>query len=214
MSSEWPSSNSPEAEKQKAFFELRSNFYDGEEKSLKDRAERNPQPTEHELHIGAYEEQVEPQMRAALEALYKKGYATESSGFGGIDHPEIQQIDGYFEVDAATEEKIKALGAWVTRTHNDYDDSILTRIEFTAEESDTEKISAKWMEIADVLPVIGPETYSISAPSIEFRDKFLGEDESRRIHIETALKRDLLPKAEREEAETWLKNYLEDKSKK
>ena len=213
MSPEQPGNNSPEAERQKAFSDLRSNFYDAEEKSLKDRAERNPQPTGHELHIGAYEEQVEPQMRAALEALYKKGYATESSGFGGIEHPEIQQIDGYFEIDAATEEKLKTLDAWVTRTHNDYDDSILTRIEFTAEEPDAEKISAKWIEIVDVLPIVGGEAYSISAPSIEFRDKFLGEDESRRIHIETALKQGLLPKGEREEAEAWLRNYLGNKSK-
>lgn len=213
MSQEKPE-NYSETEKQKAFSELRGTFYNGEEKSLKERAEKNPQPTDHELHIGAYQEQVEPQMRAALETLYKKGYATESSGFGGIDHPEIQQIDGYFEIDAATEEKLKVLGVWVARAHNDYGDSILTRIEFRAEEPDIEKISTKWMAITDVLPVIDQETYSISAPSIEFREKFLGEDESRRIHIETALKRGLLLKEEKEEAEAWLKNYLENKSKK
>jgi len=199
---------------QEAFSKLRSEFYDGGKILVKERSEKHPQPSEHELRIGAYEEEIEPQMRQALQALYNKGYATESSGFGGIDHPEIQQVDGYFEIDAATEEKLKAFGAWVTREKSDYDNSVLTRIEFKTQEPDTDKISAKWMEIVGALPPIGEETYSLSAPSIEFRDKFLGEDESRRIHIETRLKRGIMPKEDLEGAKAWLADYENRKKEK
>jgi hypothetical protein len=205
--------NSSETEGQKAFSELRSRFYDSEKQSVKERAEKNPTPTDHELRIGAYEEEVEPQMRPILQALYEKGYTTESSGFGGIDNPEIQQVDGYYEIDNATEEKLKQLGAWITREHSDYYHDTLTRIEFKADEPDDEKITQKWEEIVSVLPVIGKPSYSLSAPSFEFQQKHMGEDEARKIHIETLLERGHMPDDEREGAEQWLKDYQERKAK-
>jgi hypothetical protein len=199
--------NSPTLEHQPNFSELREKSHKEMDRAAKERAEKNPKPTDHELHIGDYEEVIEPQMRPILKELYKKGYTTESSGFGGIDHPEIQQIDGYFEIDPATEEKLKELGAWVTRQHHEYPDSILTRVEFRAEEPDIDKIIEKWTEIAGILPKIGEESYSTSAPSHEFRTKHLGEEEARRILIETSFERGLVPKDEKEQAEQWLKEH-------
>jgi hypothetical protein len=198
----------PSHEKESPFAELRTSSHAEMERDLAKRLKENPYPTDHELRIGAFDEEIEPQMREALKELYAKGYFTESSGFGGIDGEEIQQIDGYFEIDPQTEEKLKALGAWVTREHMDYYHSTLTRIEFKTDEPDMQKIAEKWKEVIDVLPPIGKESYSSSAPSYEFRQKYLGDDEARRIQIETALEQNHMPDDEREPAEKWLREHL------
>jgi hypothetical protein len=48
------------------------------------RLKENPKPSEEELHMGAFKEWLEPQVRDAMSMMFKKGYATQSSGFDGI----------------------------------------------------------------------------------------------------------------------------------
>jgi len=50
---------------------------------LENRIKINPVPTETELGIGAFLEQIEPQVRQAVIALRAKGYTTWESGFMG-----------------------------------------------------------------------------------------------------------------------------------
>jgi hypothetical protein len=65
------------------------------------RLRENPKPTEEELYMGAFVEWLEPQVRAAVVEMNRKGYATQSSGFHGTEC-EIQAIDGIFTIDEET----------------------------------------------------------------------------------------------------------------
>jgi hypothetical protein len=197
----------PETKQESPFSELREKTYAEMEVALKKRIKENPAPTDHELRIGAYEEEIEPQMREALQRLYEKGYNTESSGFGGGEKWETQQVDGYFEIDEATEKKLNEIGARVVRQYMEYLHATSTRIEFDPEQADAAAIVAKWNQIIDLLPTIGKPSYSLSAPSYEFREKFLGEEEARRIQIETAFEHGSMPDDEREQAAQWLKEH-------
>ena len=48
---------------------------------VKERKNQNPTPTQEELEMGCYIESIEPQVRAAVLNLRRKGYATYESGF-------------------------------------------------------------------------------------------------------------------------------------
>ena len=48
---------------------------------VKERENQNPTPTQEELEMGCYIESIEPQVRAAVLNLRRKGYATYESGF-------------------------------------------------------------------------------------------------------------------------------------
>jgi hypothetical protein len=50
-----------------------------------ERKAKNPRASEEELRAGVYKEGLEPQVRDAVFALRRKGYATFESGFGGYD---------------------------------------------------------------------------------------------------------------------------------
>lgn len=62
------------------------------------RLREKPKPTEEELYMGAFVEWLEPQVRAAVVEMNRKGYATQSSGFHSTDC-EMQAIDGLFTID-------------------------------------------------------------------------------------------------------------------
>jgi hypothetical protein len=46
------------------------------------------------------------QVRDAIIEMYRKGYATQSSGFHGTK-PELQMIDGYFSIDEKTKRHLE-----------------------------------------------------------------------------------------------------------
>ena len=48
--------------------------------------------------MAAFKEWLEPQVRDAVVQMYKKGYATQSSGFDAQDQA-LQLIDGLFNID-------------------------------------------------------------------------------------------------------------------
>lgn len=99
-----------EQEKTNQFWKsLRKKTHKLQEEELAERMRTNPTPTEEELAIGAFTEQIEPQARNAIFAFYRKGYTTHSSGFYGM-HGEFQQIDGWFVIDEETKVKLQDEG--------------------------------------------------------------------------------------------------------
>jgi hypothetical protein len=149
----------PNAEETNETEKVRAAIHEEAEKKIKERLERNPMPTDEEVMIGAYLDELEPQVRDAILEFYKKGYQTESSGFYEVGDRRVQAIDGYFEIDEPTEKKLNALGAKVERTET-YDGTIQTKIYFEPESPDLTAITAKWHEIADVLPDLGKPAYA------------------------------------------------------
>ena len=161
------------------FEELRSRVHKEMEKELERRLKKNPQPTKEEVLIGAFKEMIEPQVRDAVFECFRKGYPTESSGFGG-EFGEWQSLDGYFEIDEETKNKIEALGAKVLKGnevglpgHYNY-----TYIRFEPSKADIREIKAKWDSIVALLPPKNEEPRpSISGGAEDFRRKFAPEYE-------------------------------------
>jgi len=63
---------------------------------LEQRMKKQPRPDKEELELGAYEEQLEPQVRETVLKLRQKGYATDESGFGDFDGQKIGFEQEYF----------------------------------------------------------------------------------------------------------------------
>lgn len=144
---------------QRQLGELREKVHIEMKKEIKERLENNPKPTEKEIRMAAFKEELEPQVRDAVSKFYKKGYSTKSSGFYG-EKSELQAIDGYFYVDENTEKEIEKLGARVLRglAFGVPKRRYITQIGFYPKEADLQKIKQKWDAIANVLPRIeGPE---------------------------------------------------------
>jgi hypothetical protein len=117
------------------------------------RLRENPRPTEDELYMGAFKEWIEPQVRAAVIEMYRKGYATQSSGFHGT-RPELQMIDGYFTIDPETKSILEhmgvevLLGADIGIPQN----KGVRIIGFRAAVPSIEQIKDRWDAVAAVLP--------------------------------------------------------------
>jgi hypothetical protein len=155
--------------KHESFQRLRQEVLASVDRETQERIAQNPTPTEEELRAGAFREMVEPQCRDAVFAMRQKGYATESSGFGG-EHGEVQQVDGNFEIDAETEERLRALGVTVHRSGDV--GTILpwaAALRFTPDAADPNAMKAKWDAIAALLPDRGtPTDPSISGGTEDF----------------------------------------------
>ncbi len=63
------------------YVKLRKEVLEQMYKDLGKRVKESPQPTEEELNIGTYKENIEPQVREAVFNLRNKGYTTFESGF-------------------------------------------------------------------------------------------------------------------------------------
>lgn len=112
---------------------------------LKDRLTNSPTPTAEELNMGAYKEELEPQVRDAAMAMRLKGYNTGSSGFWGYDHVD-QAMDVATPIDDTTLTCLAEHNIWVSDG----------RIHFAPEQpSDLESIKKTWDMIADILPDLG-----------------------------------------------------------
>jgi hypothetical protein len=117
------------------------------------RFKENPKPTEEELYMAAFKEWLEPQVRAAASEMFKKGYATQSSGFDGERH-DLQIIDGYFTIDDATKEVLGRMGVEVLRGADIGvpRNKLITMLRFRAENPSLDSIKSKWDAIASALP--------------------------------------------------------------
>lgn len=155
--------------KREQFQRLRQETLAQVERETAERISKNPTPVEEEIRAGAFREMIEPQCRDAMFAMRRKGYATESSGFGGR-HGEIQQIDGNFKIDGETEERLRAIGVAVHR-QGDPGEVLpwATALRFTLEHPDRDALRAKWDTVAALLPNRGePAEPGVSGGTEDF----------------------------------------------
>jgi hypothetical protein len=114
-------------------------------RALGDRVANNPVPTDEEWNMGAYKEEIEPQVRDAAMLMRRKGYNTGSSGFWGHDHVD-QVMDIRTPIDDNSKIRLAALNVEVTDTD----------VRFTPDNpSDLESVKKTWDLIADILPDLG-----------------------------------------------------------
>lgn len=82
-----------ETERYCHFSRLRRATLDNMRIDLERRKEDNPEPTAEELSLGAYTEQIEPQVREAVLSLRRKGYPTCYSGFSGFGNKQTVRLE-------------------------------------------------------------------------------------------------------------------------
>lgn len=159
----------------KQFGQLREEVHQMMETEEERRLAENPTPTEQELYMGVFQESLEPQVRAAVTEMFRKGYATQSSGFHGGEY-EMQMIDGWFTIDAETKEKLSQIGVEVLRGADIGvpKNKIMTALRFRARRPSVEEMKARWDEVAAVLPekTLPQGIRAISDRSEEFRQEF------------------------------------------
>lgn len=72
------------------YVELRKTTHEKMQEELTQRVKINPLATREELSMGAYQEQIEPQVRDAVLRLRRKGYTTTTSGFSGFNSQNVR----------------------------------------------------------------------------------------------------------------------------
>ncbi len=148
-----------------------------EEKRLRD----NPRPTAEELYMAAFAEWLEPQVRDAVREMYRKGYATQSSGFHGEDSA-VQMIDGYFSVDEKTKRVLEQMGVEVLRGADVGlpKNKILTVLRFRASNPSVAQMKERWDAVAAALPkkILRPGVLPICDRAEEFRKQYAPEHPS------------------------------------
>jgi len=163
--------------------------------------------TEDELRLGAFMEELEPQVRDALVVLNKKGYQTHSSGFYG-ESGELQAIDieGKDLIDQETIQKLNDMNVRVGINEWSPDGSL--KLEFKPENQDIQEIKEKWDKIAEVLPDRGSPTFSSSmwGGAMEELDEKMRFDIMKRRYELGFYNPD-----QKEEYEKWLKDNNPDK---
>lgn len=157
------------------FAQLRQATHDSMKTENAVRMRDNPTPTENELYMGAFREWIEPQVRDAAEVMFKKGYATQSSGFMGYT-PELQSVDGYFTVDSATKSLLAQMGVEVLRGPEIGvpKNKLITMIRFSASEPSLSALKERWDAIAAALPPksFPPGIHPICDRAEEFRERY------------------------------------------
>ncbi len=77
-----------------ALAQLRKSLHEGIRVELEARISERPRATSEELSMGAYVEQIEPQVRETVINMRRKGYNTYESGFHGVGSEQIISIQG------------------------------------------------------------------------------------------------------------------------
>jgi hypothetical protein len=157
------------------FSRLRQSVHEQMKMETASRLHDNPTPTEEELYMAAFREWLEPQVRDAIPLMYKKGYATQSSGFHGTK-TELQLIDGYFDVDEETKQKLADMGVEVLRgidlgvPKNRW----ITGLRFRAEHPSIDEMTRRWDAVAAALPYkkLPLGVRPISDRAEEFREQY------------------------------------------
>jgi hypothetical protein len=144
-----------ESDSIKAFKQLRKQVLQKMANDLTKRLRQNSQPTDIELRLGCYCEQLEPQVREAIIGMNELGYETTMSGFRGLSGANVQEIQGFFRIDEEVVSKLKLIGVQVSEGET-YSKNKITIIEFHSENPDLDEIKSKWSEIIDLLPWIAP----------------------------------------------------------
>jgi hypothetical protein len=189
---ERPTNKEHQEEKlRRQFRELRQSIHQSMQIEEDRRLRENPIPTERELYMGAFLEWLEPQLRCAVEEMYKKGYATQSSGFDG-ERFELQTIDGNFTIDEKTRMALGEMGVRVLRGADIGlpKNKLLTILRFRAKEPSLDKIRDRWNAVAAALPAksFPPGVRPICDRAEEFREQYAQQqpslEKAREMYIE------------------------------
>jgi len=121
---------------------------------LADRIATNPAPTPLEEAMGVYVESLEPQIRSAVVTLRTKGWDTNSSGFGGPKHSQLQvlQFSGDMFLDKVVQQAVEADGA---ELYQIYPHRARYELSFEPELPDIDTITDTWDRIAGHIPDLG-----------------------------------------------------------
>lgn len=143
---------------------LRLAVHDDMKLEVKARLDSGRQPTAEELAMGAFIEELEPQVRDAMLAMRRKGYGTASSGFSAFDLQSLDCTDDCFShVDASTREQLAKMGVSVS------DGSL----EFSTQVTELDDIRKIWDAIAAALPDRGaPAPDATHLNALNFRKKY------------------------------------------
>ncbi len=126
-------------------FAMRELVFIDQYHELKDRLAKNPEPSDEEVSMGVYVEELEPQIRDAVLELRRKGYNTGSSGFWGYDHAG-QAMDIATPIDDKTKARLAEHMVDVTDMG----------IRFNPDNpSNVDEIKKTWDLIANILPDLG-----------------------------------------------------------
>ena len=173
------------------FVQLRKSVHESMKAEEETRLRENPRPTEQELYMGAFREWLEPQVRDAMFEMFRKGYATQSSGFHGTKC-QHQTVDGYFTIDDQTKSVLKAMGVEVLGGA-DFGAPLNTHIcilRFTGAEPSVEALKKQWDTIAAALPEnklpegIRPITDRAEEFRVEFAPEHPSLDKARSAYFE------------------------------
>ena len=153
FSERFPAKNNHQERLSEQFAQLRERTHQSMKIEEEMRLRENPKPSEEELYMAAFKEWLEPQARDAIYEMYKKGYATLSSGFHGEDH-DVQTIDGYFTIDDATKAVLQQRGVEVLRGADIGlpKNELITMLRFRATDPSLDAIKDQWDAIATALP--------------------------------------------------------------
>ncbi len=136
--------------------QLRDGLYQGMYSELQDRVASNPTPTNEELRMGAYKEEIEPQARDAVMNMRDKGYNTSSSGFGDpADGYETQQLTLRTLLTSESETALRQQGFSVENisVKQGNTESNLTNITFRPNNPmDLGEMKSRWDQLAGMLP--------------------------------------------------------------
>lgn len=134
-------------ERRAAFQMLRTEMHRQEAEDLKKREQENPHPTEEELRMGTFIESIEPQVREAVLAFVRKGYAPLGSGFL-VSNPDVQSIYGALELSDEERRAIEDAGATVSDKYGPFE----IDIELKTTSPNQLEIEKQWKRITDALP--------------------------------------------------------------
>lgn len=147
----------PERVKLERFERLREETIAQMKREKEQRLQTNPQPTETELALGVFLEDLEPQVRDALVTMNRKGYSTNSSGFGGY-YGQLQVIEGAFTLDEDTKARLQDMEVEVVEQRAW--GRMFSNLEFSPDEPDLAQMKQRWDQIAALLPDRGAPALS------------------------------------------------------
>lgn len=138
------------------------------------RKRENPRADDDEYRLGAYREEIEPQVRDAVFALHKKGYETFESGYRGPMGQSVlfsQPVPALEQVVLSDEIRtlLQDLGVGLQITEN----GIVYTMKRPMEEEEMRRV---WNALAEALPVIGEPKTSKDLP---VADKFRKNQDER-----------------------------------
>jgi len=133
-----------------SFNELREDTLKKMQIEYNDRMASNTKLNPEEYKMGAYLQEIEPQVRGAVLDLSRKGYITTDSGFAAGGR---QSIMGSFSLDADTKNKLKSID--VSVEESTYDNELFTTIAFKPREANLQAIRDQWKEVTALIPKRG-----------------------------------------------------------